>query len=215
MKKYFFTGFVTLLPLALTIIIAVWLFNLFTAPLAGIMEMVILHFEKKLGLTPEHYASLVFLLSRILALALLLLIIFLLGICGQKLMLNLFQKFPEKLFARIPFIRSIFRLSKEVTDAVFAENTKTFKQTVLLPFPHSDALSIGFVTGNTPPILKGTKFETDFVIFLPTAPHPISGYVLLAPKKIVYPIDVSVEDAFKFLISCGVINPEDSPSPQK
>lgn len=207
MKKYFFTGFVALLPIALTLIIANWLFSLFTAPLAGITEMIILAYEKKLGLSLAHHDTLVLFLSRVFALILLLVLIFFLGFCGQKFLINIFLKLPERLFAHIPLVRTIFRLSNDITKAMFQENKKTFKETVLLPFPHNEALAIGFVTGDTPDVFKGYKIHTDLAIFVPTAPHPMSGFVLLTPKKIVTPVDVSVEDAFKFLISCGVIHP--------
>jgi uncharacterized membrane protein len=211
MKKYFLTGFVTLLPLALTLIIANWLFNLFATPLAGIAESLILTYEKQLGLSLEHRETLALFLSRVLALILLLLLILFLGFCGQKFLANIFLKIPEKVFSRIPFIRTIFRLSNEITKAFFSGNEKTFRETVLLPFPHDNALTLGFVTRETPPLLKVSKIETDFAVFVPTAPHPISGYVLLVPKKILHHVDVSVEDAFKFLISCGVAHPGEAP----
>lgn len=219
MKKYFFTGFVALLPLALTFMIARWLFNLFAAPLAGLTETLILSYEKNLGLSLQNHDKLVFFISQVCAFILLLLLILFLGFCGQKFLIKVFLKLPERLFSRIPLVRTIFRLSNEITKAVFTENKKTFKETVLIPFPHEDAYAVGFVTGDTPPALKGDKFPvTDFAIFVPTAPHPMSGYVLLAPKKIVRHVDVSVEDAFKFIISCGVIHPGEAlpkENPQK
>ena len=215
MKKYFFTGFVTLLPLALTFVIARWLFNLFTTPLAGITEALIHSYEQKLGLSLAHHETLVLFISRVLAFVLLFLFILLLGVCGQKFLISIFLKLPEKLFARVPLVRTIFRLSNEITKAVFTENKKTFKETVLIPFPHDEALTVGFVTAETPPLFKQEGFpKTDFIIFIPTAPQPTCGWVLLAPKKIVKPVDVSVEDAFKFIISCGVIHPGES-LPQK
>ncbi len=210
MRKYFFTGFVALLPLALTLLIASWVFNLFTAPLAGITETLILTYEKKLGLSLEHRENLVFFLSRLLALILLLLLIVFIGFCGQKFLSNIFIKIPERLFRRIPLVGTIFRLSNDLTKAIFSEDKKTFKQTVLIPFPHDQALTIGFITGNTPDRFNQGLIHTDLVVFVPTAPHPISGYVLFVPKKIVRPIDVSVEEAFKFLISCGVLNPNET-----
>ncbi len=215
MKKYFFTGFIALLPLALTYIIASWLFNLFAAPLAGVTEAIILGYEKQLGLSLEHHDTLVLFLSRVFALILLFVLIIFLGFCGQKFLINIFLKIPEKLFSHIPFVRTIFRISHDITKAVFSDNKKTFKQTVLLPFPHDEALAVGFITGDTPALLKEGMPQTDFIVFVPTAPHPMSGYVLFVPKKIIRPVDVSVEDAFKFLISCGVIHPGESPLPKK
>ncbi len=207
MKKYFFTGFITLLPLALTFIIVKWLFNLFASPLAGLTEMFILSYEKNLGLSLEHHDTLVLFLSRVFAFILLFGLILLLGFCGQKFLIKIFLKIPERLFSHIPLVRTIFRLSNEITKAVFSESKKTFQETVLLPFPNNDAYTVGFVTGKTPSILQEERAPTDLVIFVPTAPHPMSGYVLLVPQKIVKHVDVSVEDAFKFLISCGVIHP--------
>jgi uncharacterized membrane protein len=211
MKKYFFTGFIALLPIALTFIIASWLFNLFTAPLVGITETIILAYEKNLGLSLANHDTLVIFLSRIFAFILLFVLILFLGFCGQKFLINIFLKIPERLFGHIPIVGTVFRLSKDVTKAIFSENKKTFKETVLIPFPHHDALAVGFVTGETPPIFNQKDIpRTDLAVFVPTAPHPMSGFVLLTPKKIVLPVEVSVEDAFKFLISCGVIHPGES-----
>ena len=94
MKKYFFTGFVTLLPLALTFVVARWLFNLFAAPLAGITESVILAYEKNLGLSLEHHDTLDFFLSQVFAFILLFLAILFLGFCGQKKFNQRFFKNP-------------------------------------------------------------------------------------------------------------------------
>src|SRR5712672_3174159 len=154
MKKYFFTGFATLLPIALTFIIVSWLFNLFTAPLAGITEAIILAYEKNLGLSLANHDTLVLFLSRVFAFILLFVLILFLGFCGQKFLINVFFKIPERLFGHIPIVGTVFRLSKDITKAVFSENKKTFKETVLLPFPHHDALAVGFVTGETPPIFN-------------------------------------------------------------
>ena len=208
MKKYFFTGFITLLPIALTIIIVSWLFHLFTAPLAGITESILLAYEKNLGLSLENHDKLVLFLSRIFALILLLILILFLGFCGRRFLINFFLKIADRIFSHIPLVRTIYRLSRDITKAVFSENKKTFKETVLIPFPNQDSLAIGLVTGETPAIFnQGGIPKTELAVFVPTAPHPMSGFVLLVQKKMVFPVDVSVEDAFKFLISCGVVHP--------
>jgi uncharacterized membrane protein len=215
MKKYFFTGFVTLLPIALTLIIVSWLFHLFTAPLAGIMESVLIAYEKKLGLSLETHDQLVLFLSRVFALILLLILILFLGFCGRRFLTNFFLKMADRFFSHIPLVRTIYRVSLDVTKAVFSENKKTFRETVLIPFPHQDALSVGFVTGETPPAFNKEGIpKTDVCVFVPTAPHPMSGFVMLSPKKFAVPVDVTVEDAFKFLISCGVIHPGEHISPE-
>ena len=215
MKKYFFTGFIALLPIALTIIIAEWLFNLFTAPLAGITEWMILNYEKQIGLNLVPHETLVLFLSRVFAFIFLMIFIFFLGFCGQKFLSKYFTKFTDHLFSRIPLVRTIYRLSRDITKAIFSDSQKTFKETVLVPFPHSEALAIGFVTGETPTVFKEEKPLTELAVFVPTSPHPMSGFILLMPKSLALPVDVTVEDAFKYLISAGVLHPGEKPPSQK
>jgi uncharacterized membrane protein len=216
MKKYFFTGFITLLPIALTILIIKWLFDLFTAPLAGITEWLIIHYESQLGLSLKHHDTLVVFLSRIFAFIFLVILIFILGFCGHKFLNKYFTAFADRLFLRIPLVKTIYRLSHDVTKAVFSDSQKAFKHTVLVPFPHNESLAVGFVTGETPLAFRQESKHTDLAVFVPTAPHPMSGFILLMPKNIALPVDVSVEDAFKFLISAGVLHPgEHASSEQK
>lgn len=210
MKKYFFTGFITLLPLALTIVIASWLFDLFTAPLVGITEALIMSCKNKWDLCLTSHHTLVVFLSRVFAFIFLLAIIFILGFFARKFFINFFLRITDKVFSRIPLIRTIYRLSHDITKAVFSENKKTFQETVLVPFPHHDALAIAFVTGNIPNIFK-EKVDADVVVFVPTAPHPMSGFVLLTPRKMAVPVDVTVEEAFKFIIYCGTLHPGEQP----
>jgi uncharacterized membrane protein len=206
MKKYFFAGFITLLPITLTIIIAVWLFNLFTAPFVGIIESIMKSYETNIGLNTESHHGMVTFLSRIFSFIFLIILIFFLGFFGRKFFLKLFLGITDRIFSRIPLVRTIYRLSHDVTKAVFSDNKKTFKETVLLPFPNDKTHAVGFITGNAPELFQ-EKTGCEIAVFVPTAPHPMSGYVLLTQKKFVIPVDVSVEDAFKFLISCGVIHP--------
>jgi uncharacterized membrane protein len=90
---------------------------------------------------------------------------------------------------------------------MFAEGTKTFQKAVLIPFPSFESYSLGFLTGDAPAICKKAVPGIDQSVFIPTAPHPLSGYMLFSPKKNIIELDVSIEDAFKFLLSCGSVHP--------
>ncbi len=215
MKKSFLTGFIALLPIALTIIIVEWLFNLFTAPLAGITEWFILNYETQLGLSLKHHDTLVVFLSRIFAFVFLVILIFILGFTGRKFLNKYLTRFTDRLFSHIPLVKTIYRLSHDVTKAVFSDSQKAFKSTVLVPFPHHEALAIGFVTGETPPAFRQQRELTELAVFVPTAPHPMSGFILLMPKNVALPVDVSIEDAFKFLISAGALHPGEHPASEE
>ncbi len=213
MKKYLSAGFITLLPIALTLWIVSYLFDLFTAPLSGVIEMAIISYEKSHGLSLMHHETWVTFLSRTTALVLMFLIILLLGFLGRKFFFGTLLGITNKIASRIPFIGTIYRLTKDITKVMFSTDQKTFKQTVLIPFPTEKTHTVAFITGDVPEMLKKAIPDVELTVFVPTAPHPISGYVLLVPKKGVYEVDISVEDTFKFLVSCGVIYPATPTTP--
>lgn len=204
MKKYFLTGFISLLPLAVTLLVIAWLFNFFTTPFTGVIEKVLLDYPMGLSLRQHDFFTLV--LARLCSLFFLLALILTLGFMGQKF----FARFFHSFFSRIPLVGSIYRLSRDVTKALFAQKEKTFKGTVLVPFPHDQALAVGFITNEVPEAFR-KHISADVTLFVPTAPHPLSGFVLLTNKTTTIPVDISVEDAFKFLLSCGAMQEPTSP----
>jgi uncharacterized membrane protein len=207
MKKYLLTGLLTFLPLALTTVIVVYLFDLLTAPFVGLINDMVLNYEKNHGLNIEHYPKLVLFFSRVIVLILLMFIIFLLGFFGRKFFFNTLLKLTNKLLSRIPIVKSIYRISVDVTKAFFSPGEKTFKKTVLIPFPNEKTHALGFITSEVPPEMKKVMADLDLSIFVPTSPHPMSGFMLMTPRKHVLDIDMSIQDSFKFLVSCGVIHP--------
>jgi uncharacterized membrane protein len=201
MKKYFITGLITLLPVALTLMIVFWLVDFFTNPFVNIFENLLLSYEKERGLGIMHHTTTVMLLSRLITLLVLFLITLLLGFFGRKF----FSSLTNRLFIHIPVIKSVYRISKEITKSLFSQGAKTFKQTVLIPFPRETTYTIGFVTGEVPPGLKEKINTSSLSVFVPTAPHPFSGYILITPRAELIEIDVTTEEAFKFILSCGTI----------
>lgn len=208
MRKYFFAGFIALLPLILTCIIVIWLVDLVTTPLIGFAQDILMHHPQMPFFSLANHEVLVKVLSRLFALAFWIVIIFILGFFSRKFFLSSFLHLTDCLFSRLPFVKKIYKISHDLTKVVFSGKEKTFKQTVLVPFPHKDAFALGFVTSETlPEIFTKLASTIEIAVFVPTAPHPMSGFVLLTPKALSYPVEASVEDAFKFLISCGVIHP--------
>lgn len=208
MKKYFFTGFITLLPLILTCVIIIWLLELVTTPFIGIAQDILLRHPQTPFFSLANHEVVVNILSRLFALFFWLLVIFILGFFSRKFFMRSFLHLTDRLFSRLPFVKKIYKISHDLTKVVFSENEKTFKQTVLVPFPHKDAFALGFVTSEElPEIFTKLASTIEIAVFVPTAPHPMSGFIVLTPKCLSFPVEVSVEDAFKFLISCGVIHP--------
>jgi uncharacterized membrane protein len=208
MKKSFSTGLVILLPLALSIWVVKYLFDLFTDPLYGLIEKLFLSYEAKHGIVAlQHHETLINLFSRLTALVLTLLLILILGYLGRKFFLHSLMKATNKLIFKIPIVGALYRLTKDIAKAMLSSEEKTFKDVALVPFPSKDTHTIGLVTGNVPQKFKELIPSIDVSIFVPTAPHPISGYVLFCPRASLHSLPISVEETFKFLISCGVVHP--------
>ncbi len=214
MKKYLSTGFMILLPIALTIWIFMYLLNIFTTPLYKIVESGILWYEQKQGLSLLHHEILVSFFSRLIAFIVSVFIVLFLGFVGRRFFFNSLIQLTNSFMLRIPVVKTIYRLTKDITKAMFSTDQKTFKETVLIPFPSGESHTLAFVTGDVPESLKKAIKDLEVVVFVPTAPHPISGYMLFTSKKMLHKLDVSTEDTFKFLISCGVANLSQEAGPE-
>lgn len=207
MKKYLFTGFLTFLPLALTTLIVIYLFDVLTAPFVGLFKNMFVNYELRHGINPEAHPDFILFISRLTVLIVLFVLVFLLGFFGRKFLIHTLLKITNKIFSRIPFVKSIYRISVDVTKAFFSPGKKMFDKTVLIPFPNHQTHAIGFVTGDVPIEMKKVIVDLELSVFVPTSPHPLSGFMLMTPKKNVIDVDISVQDAFTFLVSCGTIHP--------
>jgi uncharacterized membrane protein len=204
LKKYLATGVIILLPITLTIMIVTWLFHLFTTPFVGITESLVVAFT---GIDVEHHHNLVLFISRIFALVFVVILTLVLGFFGRRFFFKTLLNLTNAIFSRLPFVKAIYRISKEVTGAIFSQDTKTFKKTVFVPFPNMETQTLGFLTGEAPAIFKKAIPSVDQTVFICTSPHPLSGYMLLCPKKNVIDAEMGIEEAFKFLLSCGAVHP--------
>lgn len=209
MKKYFLTGLIILLPLALTLAIVAFLFNLLTVPFLGLVTSVFEHyhfFESGLFfLNADHIQTFV---AQLLILGIIFLIVLGLGFFARWLFLHTVIKYTEGMVKRIPLVRAIYQTCQEVIETLFKSKTQSFKQVVLVPFPNPETFSLGFVTRETLPTFPNTDQAETVVVFVPTAPNPTSGFIMMFKASEVHYIDMKVKEAFKTIISCGVIYPD-------
>lgn len=200
MKRYFITGLIILLPLAVTLAIAVFFFNLLTEPLAGIVSHI---FEKYDILESDYFfakgSRIQYFVSQILTLLFFFFFTVLIGMITRYFFVSYLLSLWDYLIHKIPFIRTIYKTSKDVITTIFSSKENAFKQVVLAPYPTPTSYSVGFLTQ------KGAAGEKS-AVFIPTTPNPTSGFLMLYEEKELIFLDMKVEDAFKYIISCGVIN---------
>lgn len=200
MKKHFVTGLIILLPVAVTILVVRFFFNLLTEPFVGAVSHFLSYYQ-----FGERYPSLTILLSQILILILLAAFTVGLGILTRWFFVYSLISWSERLLHRIPLISPVYRICKDVINTIFSTQSASFKQVVLVPFPNKETRTLGLVTREVVGSLKGDHSEELVGVFVPTTPNPTSGFlVMFEPRDLIY-LDMAVEDAFKFIISCGVI----------
>lgn len=205
MKKYLITGLVILMPVALTTMIILFLFDFFTTPFVSIIEHLFALVQSNFSFTLSH--GLTLFISRIFVIVFLFIFILILGIVARWFLIKNVISGTHLLLSRIPIVKSVYKISKEIISALFAlDGKKAFHHPVLVPFPDQPLFCIGFNTGQVAEECQ-EKVSTPLVsVFTPTAPHPISGFLFLMPESDVHKLDMSNEEAVKFLISCGMVH---------
>ncbi|MBI3398538.1 MAG: DUF502 domain-containing protein [Deltaproteobacteria bacterium] len=194
-KRYFITGLLVIVPLYLTI----YIFGL----IVGYIDTMLEYLPKPLQ--PDTY-----LLFHIPGLGVIftIMVIFLTGLLATNLLGKKLVEIGEGILKRIPFFRSIYKPIKQFMETFFVAGYSGFRRVVLIEFPSKGIYSIGFLTGIATGEVQGKTAERVVNVFLPTTPNPTTGFYILIPEKDVIPLDMSVEDAFKLIISGGMVSPE-------
>lgn len=207
MKKYFITGLVILLPVALTLAIVIFIINLLTQPFVGIFKSIMGHyriFDGGFLFFTTDQLQVIF--SQILILILLFFFTVALGLLARWFFFHYIIGAWDALLHRIPFISSVYKGSKDVINTIFTSNTSSFKQVVMVPFPRQETYSIGLVTREEIKEINPKEPETEYVaVFVPTTPNPTSGFLMMFKRTDLIYLDMKVEEALKYIISCGVI----------
>lgn len=207
MKKDFFTGLALLLPVVLTIVIVTFFVNLLTRPFLGIVQEVFQHFDlSSVSLFFLSSDQLINFISKLLILLSLASVTFFIGFLTQHLVIRSVLKATDALIHRIPLINKIYKALQEVMDTLFNPSSTTFSEVVLVPYPYDSTYAIAFVTKDSLP--EGSdKDHMDMIsVFLPGTPNPMMGFNLLFRREKVIFLDMKVDDALKFLVSCGVVD---------
>ncbi|MFA5104770.1 MAG: DUF502 domain-containing protein [Candidatus Margulisiibacteriota bacterium] len=189
--RIFFKGFYVLLPLLITIWLVSFLFNFTDGILGGLITM--------LYGSPIQGTGLL----------LTIILIFLIGaiasfIPGEKALL-----IAEKIVYKIPFINGIYSAAKKVDEMLFKQGeSNELKKACLVEYPRKGIFTLGFVTSESiKEISNKVNTQKLFCVFIPNTPTPATGFMIMVPAEDVMILDMKVEDAFKYIVSCGVIKP--------
>lgn len=207
MRKYFTSGIAILLPIILTFVIVVFLMNFLTKPFMGLLETVLAH--QNLAYAEWLHRSQIFrLFSQLVVLGLLVLMTILVGFIARLLFLDYLFRLSDAIFHRLPFFNKIYKATQDVLHGLLSANSTSFSQVVFVPFPSSDSLSIGLVTKEFVPIHFAQEKNDLIPVFVPGTPNPSVGFMLMFRKEDLIFVNMKIEDAMKFVVSCGVVMPD-------
>ena len=197
LRGYFLTGLIIVGPVAITVYVVWWFINL----VDGWVKPLI----------PQSYLPETYLPFNIPGVGLIV-GIFSLMVIGA-LTANLFGRtivsYGEMMLDRMPVVRGVYRLLKQIFTTVFSKSGTSFKRVGLIEFPRRGLYAVVFVSGDPPAEVKekvgnGEKLMT---VFMPNAPNPTTGFVLFMPAKDVTLLDMSIDDGAKLVISAGLVAP--------
>jgi uncharacterized membrane protein len=194
MKRYFITGLLIWIPLGITLLVLNWLIGTLDQSL-GVLP-VELRPESLWGVHVPGFGA-----------VLTVLVVFLTGLLAANFIGQRLVRFWEGVLARIPVVKSIYYGVKQVSDTVLADTGLAFRKVLLVQYPRNGSWTIAFQTGR-PGGDVVNHLRGDYVsVYVPTTPNPTSGFFLMMPRADVVELDMTVDEALKYVISMGVVAP--------
>ncbi len=191
LQRHFLTGLLSITPLVIT----TWILWRFYVLVSDTMRP----WLRKIPGVTETYPE--FLLT-IMGVVVFVLLITLVGIFTRNVIGVAIFRLLERFFQQIPVVKSVFGAIKQIAEVFLRDRRTAFQKVVLFAYPRQGLYSIGFVTRDEPG-------DTMINVFLPTAPNPTSGYMLLVPRQDLQELDIPVEEAIKLIVSGGSIMTSD------
>ena len=200
LKKYMITGLLVWLPVAVTI----WI----VSSIIGATDQIINLLPQKWRL--ETYLGLKvpgqgFLIAIV--------VLFITGVLAANVLGRKILEGWDSLLGRIPVVKSIYSSVKKVSESLLSDNSRSFKTPVLVPFPQPNIWTIAFVSGSVPQSVSNVLPEpTDYVsVYVPTTPNPTGGYYIMVRQSDIRELDMTVDEALKYVISLGMVMPDELP----
>ncbi len=194
LRRYFVAGLIVWIPLGVTIFIG---------------RFIVLQMDKTLRFVPKEYLPETWLGFAIpgLGVLLTLLLVLMTGLLVANFVGRSMVGVWESLLERIPIVRSIYSAAKKFVEIVFSDSGQSFKKVLLIEYPRKGIYSLAFQTATNLGEVQGRTGEPVVCTFVPTTPNPTSGYIIIVPKKDIVELDMEVDEAFKMIVSLGVVIP--------
>ena len=193
MKRYFVAGLLIWIPIVITIWVLAWI--------VGTLDQTLLLLPYSLRPTQLlgfHVPGLGVILSVV--------VVLLTGMVAANIIGQRLVRYWDSLLSRIPVVKSIYYSVKQVSDTLFSSNGQAFRKALLVQYPRANCWTIAFLTGQ-PGGDAASNLSDHVSVYVPTTPNPTSGFFLMLPRSDVIELDMSVDEALKYIVSMGVVAP--------
>ncbi|MFC1637528.1 DUF502 domain-containing protein [Candidatus Margulisiibacteriota bacterium] len=191
---YFFRGLITLLPLLVTVWLLMTMFNFLDGILGTALTMIIGRRIPGLGLV------------------VIVLLVFLVGFFATYIIGARLFKLGEELLFRVPIVKSIYSAVKQINDVLFMQKSaEEYRRACIVEYPRKGIWSVGFVTSDAAMEVEAKAKEKMINVFVANTPTPATGFLIMVPARDVILLDMKIDDAFKYVVSGGVLKPSSLP----
>jgi uncharacterized membrane protein len=199
LKNDLIAGLLVVIPLAttiwLTITIASWVINFLT------------RIPKQINPYDNLHPILVNLLNLVVGLTVPLLCILLIGLMARNIAGRWLLDFGERILQAIPLAGSVYKTLKQLLETLLKDSNGKFRRVILVEYPRQGIWAIAFVTGTMSSEIQSQMTRPMLSVFIPTTPNPTTGWYAIVPEDEVVNLSMSIEDAFKVVISGGIVSP--------
>lgn len=203
LKNDLIAGLLVVIPLAttiwLTITIASWVINFLT------------RIPKQVNPFDGLHPILVNVLNLLVGLAVPLLCIMLIGLMARNIAGRWLLDFGERLLQAIPLAGSVYKTLKQLLETILRDTNGKFRRVVLVEYPRRGIWAIAFVTGVMSSEIQSQMTRPMLSVFIPTTPNPTTGWYAVVAEEEVLNLSMSIEDAFKVVVSGGIVSPNPLP----
>ncbi len=194
LKNYFFTGLLVILPIFITVYVILFLIR----GMDAILKFIPVKYLPDTYL-PFHIPGL--------GLIFVVILVFAVGLLARNIVGRKIVHLGENIVERIPLVRILYAGVKQLLETIFLQKTDAFKRVGLVEYPRRGTYVIGFITGESKGEVQDKTDKNMINVFIPTTPNPTSGFYMLVPDDELVVLNMSVEDAFKLIISGGIVSP--------
>lgn len=196
LKNTFLTGIAVIIPIGLTVYILFGVINL----MDKILKIIPRRFQPD-ELFNFHIPGLGVIFTLIL--------IFIVGLVTKSYLGKKLVKLGEWFVDKIPLVRGLYQAIKQLVDTVFSDKSQSFKKVVIIEYPRKGIYAVAFVTGEAKGEVQLKTSQKCINVFVPTTPNPTSGFYIMVPEDEIINMDMTVEEAFKLIISGGIVAPQE------